>query len=709
MQILNFRRATYVVLILGFACAHLCRADEGELDEIVVTATLRSSPESEYAGSATVLGADTLRAAGQRNFEDVVALVPNLNWAGDTSLPRYFQIRGIGELQQYQGAPNPSVGFLIDDIDFSGLGGAATLFDVDQIEVLRGPQGTLYGANALAGLIYVRSAEPADTFGGHVDLDVGDYGTRTYGAVLTGPVEGLDSAFRLAAEHYGSDGFYRNAYLGGADTDRRGETTLRGRWRYQPDEDLRVDLTLLRVQINNGYDQWSIDNSRTTESDNPGIDAQYSTGFSARTTWSGWSAATVTAIATYADTSVNYGYDGDWGNPVLWAPYTFDYTEDQIRHRSTRSLELRLASAPAPHGLAWLFGVYASELREALTDTSAGTYLDPFDASQDSTGLTVLSSAYRARNGALYGQLDGDLGAQARWSVGLRAERRTTSYADLTTNLDAPSTANAFNPADNMWGGHLSIDYALGASQHLYALLSRGYKAGGFNLSQGLTPAERLFSPESDLNFELGDKIQSADGKLRSDWALFYMKRKSLQLLTGTQSDPDDPDTFVYYTGNASSGYNTGVESSLEWQATRQLELGASAGLLQTQYRGFVQNGVTLPDRALPHAPAWQGAVHGEWLTPGGLFGRIDVTGMASFYYDMPPNPTRSSAYGLVNGKFGWKDRSHEIALWIRNALNKDYTVRGFYFGDQPPDFPNKLYTQLGDPRNFGLQMTVSF
>jgi iron complex outermembrane receptor protein len=709
MQILSFFRATFLVLIVSFALASLCRADEGELDEVIVTATLRSGPEIEYAGSATVLGAETLRAAGQRNFEDVVALVPNLNWAGDTSLPRYFQIRGIGELQQYQGAPNPSVGFLIDDIDFSGLGGAATLCDVDRIEVLRGPQGTLYGANALAGLISVRSAEPADTFGGRAELDVGDYGNRTVCAMLTGPVEGLDSAFRLVAQRYTSDGFYRNAYLGGADTDRRDETTLRGRWRYQPDEDLRVDLTLLRVQLNNGYDQWSIDNSRTTESDNPGIDAQYSTGFAARALWSGWRAATVTTIATYADTSVNYGYDGDWGNPLLWAPYTFDYTEDQIRHRSTRSLEIRLASAPAPHGLSWLFGAYASELRETLTDASAGTYLDPFDATQNSVSLAVLQSDYRARNGALYGQLDGDLGARARWSIGLRTERRTTSYDDTTTNLGAPTTANAFNPADNLWGGHASIDYALGGAQHLYALLSRGYKAGGFNLSQGLTPAEKLFSPESDLNFELGDKIQLAGGKLRSDWAIFYMERHSLQLLTGTQLVADNPDTFVYYTGNASSGFNTGLESSLEWQATRQLELGASAGLLQTQYRGFVQNGVTLPDRALPHAPAWQGAVHGEWLTPKGLFGRVDVTGMAGFFYDMPPNWTRSSAYGLVNGKFGWKDSSREIALWIRNALNKDYTVRGFYFGDEPPDFPNKLYTQFGDPRNVGVQLTLSF
>src|SRR5450631_2967290 len=258
-------------LSLALACASA--ANDAELDEIIVTATLRSTPQIDYAGSATVLDSATLRAAGQQNFEDIVALVPNLNWAGDTSLPRYFQIRGIGELQQYQGAPNPSVGFLVDDIDFSGVGGAATLFDVDQIEVLHGPQGTLYGANALAGLVYVRSAEPASEFGGRVELGGGDYGTRSYGAVLTGPVPALDSAFRLAAQRYTSDGYYTNAYLG-RNTNARDELTGRGRWRYQPTDELRVDLSVLRVQLNSGYDEWTIDGSRTTQSDHPGIDAQ---------------------------------------------------------------------------------------------------------------------------------------------------------------------------------------------------------------------------------------------------------------------------------------------------------------------------------------------------------------------------------------------------------------------------------------------------
>ena len=157
-----------------------------------------------------MLDGRTLRDAGRANFGDVLGLIPNLNWAGDTSLPRYFQLRGIGELEQYQGAPNPSVGFLIDDVDFSGLGGAGTLYDIDQVDVLRGPQAARYGANALGGLVYLRSAAPTDTLYGRVDLDAGDYGTRSEGAVLSGPVESLDSGFRLAAQHLYSDGYYHD-------------------------------------------------------------------------------------------------------------------------------------------------------------------------------------------------------------------------------------------------------------------------------------------------------------------------------------------------------------------------------------------------------------------------------------------------------------------------------------------------------------------
>src|SRR5579859_2392667 len=148
------------------------------LQEIVVTAALRATSVADLPQSVTVLDRDTLRAAGVQHFEDVLGLIPDLNWAAGTSRPRFFQLRGIGEVEQYQGAPNPSVGFLIDDIDFSGVGMPATLFDTERIEVLRGPQGTVYGANALAGLISVRTADPGREFELHGEVSGGNYDTR---------------------------------------------------------------------------------------------------------------------------------------------------------------------------------------------------------------------------------------------------------------------------------------------------------------------------------------------------------------------------------------------------------------------------------------------------------------------------------------------------------------------------------------------------
>src|ERR1700723_1415398 len=208
--------------------------NDSQLDEVVVTATLRSTPAIEGPVSVTGLDRQTLRDAGRATSEEVLGLIPNLNWAGDTSLPRYFQLRGIGELQQYQGAPNPSVGFLIDDIDFSGLGTAGTLYDIDQVDVLRGPQATRYGANALGGLIYLRSAEPTETLYGRVDLDAGDYGTRSEGAVISGPIESLDSGFRLAVQHYYTNGYFNNVYLNRDDTNREDEYTYRAKWAFTP-------------------------------------------------------------------------------------------------------------------------------------------------------------------------------------------------------------------------------------------------------------------------------------------------------------------------------------------------------------------------------------------------------------------------------------------------------------------------------------------
>jgi len=665
----------------------------------------------DVPASVSVLDAATLREAGQQHLEDVLALIPNLNWAGDTSRPRYFQIRGIGELEQYQGAPNPSVGLLIDDIDFSGLGSAATLFDVDHIEVLRGPQGLRYGANALGGLIYAQSAEPADTVAGHVELGAGNDGERSYGAVVTGPVPALDSSFRLAAQHYKSDGYYRDVYLDRNDTDRRGELTLRGRWRYRPSDQLQVDLSLLHVQIDNGYDAFTLDGSRNTQSDRPGVDSQHSTGASLRLALSGIGPATLTVIGSYAQTRVKYGFDGDWGNPTLWAPYIYDYTDVQQRERSTQSLEARLGTN-TEHGLSWLVGVYAQQLHESLSEDSAGIFFDPAEGGDvPPISSTLTSSHFQSRSGAVFGELDGELAAHWHWTVGLRGERWTARYADVILN---PDSAHDFHPSNNLWGGTASLTRELSATSNAYATVSRGYKAGGFNLSEPLLPGQIQFGPEYDVNFELGYKAQLLDHTVRINTDVFYMRRKSLQVKTSEQLDPSDPNTFVLFTGNADSGFNYGLESEVQWQATHTLTFAASLGLLQTRYHGFVQDETVLPDRALPNAPSWQAAVSATYRDPRGPFARVDVTGMWSYYFDLPPNSTTSKPYGLVNGRIGWQAQKWSASVWGRNLLDKKYPVRGFYFSDAPQDFlsdppVNRLYTQLGDPRAWGANVSYSF
>jgi iron complex outermembrane recepter protein len=676
------------------------------LNEVVVTGTYRPAAEIDVPASVSVLDAETLREAGQQHLEDVLALVPNLNWAGDTSRPRYFQIRGIGELEQYQGAPNPSVGLLIDDIDFSGLGSAATLFDVDHIEVLRGPQGMRYGANALGGLIYAQSAEPAETVGGHVELGAGNYGERDYGAVLTGPVPDLDSSFRLAAQHYRSDGYYRDVYLNRNDTDRRGELTLRGRWRYQPSDQLRIDLSLLHVQIDNGYDAFTLDNSRNTQSDRPGVDSQHSTGASARLTYSGVGPATLTVIGSYAKTLVKYSFDGDWGNPNLWAPYIYDYNDVQNRNRNTQSLEARLATNNE-HGLNWLVGVYGLQLHESLNEDSSGIFFDPSAGGDVPPMDSVLtSSRFRSRTGAVFGELEGELTAQWRWTVGLRGERWSARYSD--------NDPHEFSPANNLWGGTVSLTRAISKMQSAYATVSRGYKAGGFNLSDAILPSQIEFNPESDLNFEVGYKAELFERRLRVNTDVFYMRRKSLQVKTSEQLDPGNPNTFTLFTGNADSGFNYGLESEVQWQAAQSLVLAASLGLLQTRYHGFIQDEQQLPDRALPNAPPWQAAVSATYRDPRGPFARVDVTGMGSYYFDLPPNWTTSRPYGLVNGRLGWESQRWSASVWGRNLLDKKYAVRGFYFSDTPQDFlanppVNRLYTQLGDPRAWGVNISVNF
>src|SRR5690349_6709963 len=333
--------------------------EEYDLEQVVVTADLRDRELRDLPASATVLDAHTLQMAGVQHFQDVIGLVPNLNFAAGTSRPRYFQLRGIGELEQWQGAPNPSVGFLIDGIDFSGVGMPATLSDVESIEVLRGPQGTTYGANALAGLIAVNTRSPTREPEANANVTFGDYGTSGVNGVIGGPLghgndddnAGGEGAWRLVAGHYQSDGFRRNSYLDRDDTNGYNESNARLRFRVAPADGVHLDVTALWADLDNGYDAFSIDNSRTTLSDKPGQDTQITRALSARLDIDANDYFNVLVRSAYGTSRSVYSFDGDWGNDISWGENSpYDYFQRFDREHTILSTDVRFISVDSVEG-----------------------------------------------------------------------------------------------------------------------------------------------------------------------------------------------------------------------------------------------------------------------------------------------------------------------------------------------------------------------
>ncbi len=657
------------------------------IDEIVVKADFRGRTVNQLPASITVLDSEEIESMAVQHFEELINAIPNLNWSGDGHRARYFQIRGVGELEQYQGAPNPSVGFLIDDIDFSGIGTVATLFDMQQIEVLRGPQGTRYGANALAGLIYMRSAAPTAEFEGRAELTVGSDDTFSGGFALGGSLSTDDRVMvRLSAHHHQSDGFRDNPYLDRDDTNGREETTVRSRLSWLARDDWLFDLATVFADVDNGYDAFALDNSYTMLSDKPGKDAQQSIGASVRVQYTGFTDSTLTSITSLADSDIEFSYDADWGNDDSWAPVTYDYISISDRQRTTLSQELRLASDN------WLLGIYAMKLEDELVTFNWGDYYDPFYDWADSLN-DLFGSDYEATNIAAFGQYDCDIGDTSRFSAGLRAEQRATDYND-TAGLSA-------GPSESMWGGELTFSHDHSDLVTSFVSLSKGYKAGGFNL--GIVPDDRReFGAEELWNLEAGIKSSLLDTELLINASIFVSRRKDQQVRTSFQLVPGDPASFVFFTDNAAKGETIGFEADLRWFPDDSWMLYANVGLLDASFEDFQTPQVDLSGRAQAHAPGYTLAFGGSYDHASGIFARVDISARDDFYFDVS-HDQKSTSYELVNARVGYRADSWSANLWARNLFDEEYAVRGFYFGNEPPDFPDTLYTRLGDPRQFGV------
>jgi outer membrane receptor protein involved in Fe transport len=421
-----------------------------------------------------------------------------------------------------------------------------------------------------------------------------------------------------------------------------------------------------------------------------------------RIEWSGLPCATLTSITAAADSDIDFDFDADWGNADSWAPITYDFISLSDRSRRTVSQEFRLASGDEGRIFGgttdWLAGIYLLDLSDDLVTLNRGEYFDPgIDFADDLDDR--FGSNYDATNVAVFGQLDSDLGDATRLSLGLRVERRTTGYVD-TAGLTA-------GPSETMSGGEITLSHDHSDELTSFLSLSRGYKAGGFNL--GIVPDDRReFGAESMWNLEAGIKSSLFDDAVALNVSAFYSRREDQQVRTSFQLVPGDPASFVFFTDNAARGRTLGLEAELRWAAHETLDVYANIGLLDAEFEDFETPQVDLSGRAQAHAPDYTLAAGASYRHPSGIFARLDVTARDAFYFDVS-HDQRSEPYELVNGRVGYAAENWSVQLWVRNLFDRYYAVRGFYFGNEPPDFPAKLYTRAGDPRQLGVTFDMSF
>ena len=678
-----------------------------ELEEVVVTAELRPAPLLGQIGSISVIGARDIREREAQHLEGILNLAPNVNFAGGSSRARFFQIRGVGERSQFQEPLNPSIGLIIDGIDFSGLGGAGTLFDVEQVEILRGPQGTLHGANALAGLIAVRSGQPEAEPGLRIEAGAADYASWNAGIVGTGPLLSDQLLYRLAINRFRTDGFIENDYLDRDDTNGQDETTLRGKLRWLPGSRDSIDITAMHFDIDNGYDAFSLDNTRHTLSDEPGVDKQETSALGVD--WQrDLDRMLLATTVTGATTASTYSFDEDWSYVGIAPDLEYSSKDRYQRDRDSYSASARVLSNEHSRLFAgstdWVAGAYYLGDREQLERRY--TYLE-----------NDFSSRYDTDTYALFGQLESQLRDRVKLIGGLRIERRLTDYRD-NNGVDSA-------PDKNLWGGRAALEYQGSDLRMVYGAVSRGYRANGVNAAILASPETtddtdissqlrqlQQFDEEYLVNYELGFKGSLLAETLETRLAVFYMDRQDQQVRGSLVIPrPDGSTAFIDYTSNAAQGNNYGAELELNWLAAEDLMLFANLGLLQTEFEQYTDAaGNDLSGRDQAQAPHYQYALGGHYTFGRGFYLRLDLEGRDSAYfsdrYDL-----KSPSSNLLSARLGYTAENWSLALWGRNLTDENYYVRGFgEFGNDPrKDYVVEPYYQYGEPRLVGVSASFTF
>ena len=700
-------------------------AENPDIETIVVTADFRQADLMQIPSAITVVGDDDIQNRSADHLESILSLAPNVNFASGSSRARFFQIRGIGERSQFIDPVNPSVGLIIDGIDMTGLGGAATLFDIEQVEILRGPQGTAFGANALAGAINIKSKQPTKETEGYLSAKLGNYNTQGLGGAISGSLTD-DVQARFAINQTKTDGYMNNIHLNRKDTNNIDEIVARAQLNWQINDENEMHFSAFKTDINNGYDAFSLDNNRNTYSNKPGKDEQDTTALSIKLLSKLSSAINLELSISGSHNKSIYGYDEDWaygeydentGNcdtslgPCLdestdpegaWGYSTEDY---YYRENNRKSVDVRALSGATGKILNnttdWVIGATNWSRDESLdrqyTDTTKN-----------------VNNQLRITSSAIYSELNTNINADSNITYGLRAEKWSYDFSD-SNNIKQSNS-------EELFGGKITLESLL-ANEHLgFITIAKGYKAGGINSNKILTKQQRTYETETNYTIETGLKSSTLEENLNTQVTAFYILREDQQVKQSFGYLKDGKPSFKDYIANAAEGENYGLELEANYKLNKNTEWAANIGHLKTKFKDFSFLAIDPSDdtqtttinkdgRPQAHAPEWSfttklTTIANNWKLT------FEAEGKEAFYFS-DSHDVKSSAFVLLNTQIEYTEQNLKIALNIQNIADKDYTNRGFWFGaygnDPRKDYAPEPYTQLGNPRLITLSARYDF
>jgi len=699
---------------------------EPTLEEVIVTAQKRAENLQEVPFSVSAVTGANLERFQYTDLKNLNGVVPNVQFTqmSNVGLTLAPSIRGIGITNNPDPYTGTEVAVVIDGVvQGTRLLGLSDQFDVERIEVLRGPQGTLFGANTLGGVVNLVTRQPTGEFGAYGRASLGSYNERNLAVALNFPIVENVLAGKVSLSTRERDGFYTNLY-DGSDLMWVNTSKARGYLLFTPTENVKATFIGGSDRIRNGADVapnisspdelfWRPGISRDVNfkqySDSPHINNADLDTYTLNVEWS-TALGEVTAITNYTDFTAFNIQDVDATNEFLM---------NAGRDIGSRqySGELRLAG-DIGENVQFIVGGFFMDLHYDVNTMSMVHAFSP----DIITEQHVISDETSA---AIFGQLYWNVTDRLRLGAGLRMTRIETELAAINRthqNANLHPYYYSRNIAEgtliDSWGaegkkswtepgGKLSVDYKITPDVMVYSYYARGFKSGGFN-GRITDPLDiGPFDPEYIDSYEAGMRSDWFKRRLRANLAVFYSEWDDMQVPQSVfRGNPPQASSTIL---NAASATSKGMELELEALVTDRLTLQANIGYLKAEYENFTDAGVNYSGRPTPYAPEWTGSFTALYAMPTSL-GTITPS-LQYIYTDkrwaaftqFPAE--RLDSYDLVNANIRFEPNGEKwsISLWATNLTDEKYLTSSLTV---PPLFS---FGSFGAPRQVGVELSFDF